>query len=180
MASMAVVTSVFAFEGAEQTLVDTIFKAKWGLNEEQSEQVIEKMRLANENPNYENLLNRLCAEAMNLKPAPLDGILWDDALDAPVAEPLHHILAENAHVRILDLTMEPGEVENYHTHKYAGIIMDIIPSDFTMQLQNKAEEIIFLPATGDPMFVHTEGLKPYSMTNVGANTYIGLHFEIKE
>ncbi len=48
--------------------------------------------------------------------APLSGD-WDPSLDALVAAPRHHrLLFENAHVRVLDTRIPPGDTVPVHTH----------------------------------------------------------------
>jgi hypothetical protein len=45
-----------------------------------------------------------------------------DPLEAVVAAPKNHrVLYEDAHVRLLEVTVEPGETENMHVHRYASV-----------------------------------------------------------
>jgi hypothetical protein len=47
---------------------------------------------------------------------------WPDSMDAQNAAPKNHkVLFENDHVLLLEVTIEPGETENMHGHKWPSI-----------------------------------------------------------
>jgi hypothetical protein len=51
-----------------------------------------------------------------------------DPLDAIVAAPKNHkVLYENDHVRILEVTVQPGEIENMHHHPCASVFAHDAP-----------------------------------------------------
>ena len=53
-----------------------------------------------------------------------DDELWPPHLDALVAAPANHrLLLENDDVRILDVSVEPGERENLHHHRWPSIMV---------------------------------------------------------
>jgi hypothetical protein len=68
-----------------------------------------------------------------------DPSTWDPALDAVVAAPANHrIVFENDHLRVLEATLEPGEEEPLHHHRWPSVfvfdqvqgpIHDIAPDD---------------------------------------------------
>ena len=46
-----------------------------------------------------------------------------DPLDPVIAAPKNHrVLYEDDHIRLLEVTVEPGETENVHFHKYPSVI----------------------------------------------------------
>jgi hypothetical protein len=48
---------------------------------------------------------------------------WPKELDAVIAAPKNHkILLENDKVRVLEVTVLPGEIENIHHHKWASVM----------------------------------------------------------
>ena len=48
---------------------------------------------------------------------------WPDALDATVAAPQNHkIVLENERVRVLEVTVHPGEREPVHGHKWPSVM----------------------------------------------------------
>lgn len=48
---------------------------------------------------------------------------WPDDLDAVVAAAANHtVLLENEHVRVLAVTIAPGEMENLHHHVWPSVI----------------------------------------------------------
>lgn len=174
-----VLACTLSLQAGETQLIEEIFKGKWELNELQSEAAMDKLRLAKQRPDYDEMLTRLFHETANLNPAPFDPTLWTDSFDALIAAPNNHqVLAENSRVRILYVTFEPGDMPNYHTHKWAGIMVHLIPSDFIIYYPDKPE--FFLSATADPVFTHPEGQPLHTAKNVGNVYYQGLHFEIKD
>jgi len=49
---------------------------------------------------------------------------WPDSMDSINAAPKNHkVLFENDHVRLLEVTVQPGETENMHGHKYPSVFM---------------------------------------------------------
>ena len=56
---------------------------------------------------------------------------WDDSLDALVAAPAQHrVIFENAHVRVLDTRIRPGERTPIHTHRWPAVHYVVTWSDF--------------------------------------------------
>jgi hypothetical protein len=56
--------------------------------------------------------------------APANVWRWPDALDSINAAPKNHkVLFENDHIRLLEVTVQPGETENMHGHKYPSVFM---------------------------------------------------------
>ncbi|HKP47759.1 MAG TPA: hypothetical protein VJT50_14255 [Pyrinomonadaceae bacterium] len=48
---------------------------------------------------------------------------WPDALDATVAAPQNHkVVLENERVRVLEVTVQPGEREAVHGHKWPSVM----------------------------------------------------------
>ena len=49
---------------------------------------------------------------------------WPDSMDSVNAAPKNHkLLFENDHIRLLEVTVQPGETENMHGHKYPSVFM---------------------------------------------------------
>ena len=56
---------------------------------------------------------------------------WDHSLDALVAAPAQHrLLFENAHVRVIDTRIAPGEQTPVHTHRWPAIHYVVSWSEF--------------------------------------------------
>lgn len=50
--------------------------------------------------------------------------VWDPALDAVAAAPLHHrVLFENENLRVLEVTLEPQDEEPLHHHRWPSIFV---------------------------------------------------------
>ena len=59
-----------------------------------------------------------------------DAETWPDHLDAVMAAPRNHVLLlENEAVRVLDITVAPGETVPLHTHRWPGILYWLSWSD---------------------------------------------------
>ncbi len=57
---------------------------------------------------------------------------WPDSLDSVNAAPKNHkVLFENDHIRLLEVTIQPGETENMHGHKYPSVFMTDAPQPKT-------------------------------------------------
>jgi len=47
---------------------------------------------------------------------------WPNTIEAVVAAPnVHHVLFENDHIRLLEVTVQPGETEPMHGHMYPSV-----------------------------------------------------------
>ena len=52
-----------------------------------------------------------------------DPATWPDSLDATVAAPQNHkVVLENERVRVLEVTVQPGEREPVHGHKWPSVM----------------------------------------------------------
>ena len=96
---------------------------------------------------------------------------WDASLDALVAAPAQHrLLLENAHVRVLDTRIAPGERTPVHTHRWPAAHYVVSWSDF---VRRDAAGTVLLDtrASGGrsaPEALWGEPLPPHSLENVGA------------
>ena len=66
------------------------------------------------------------ATAASPQPAKYDAndpATWPDSLDATVAAPQNHkVVLENERVRVLEVTVQPGEREPVHGHKWPSVM----------------------------------------------------------
>lgn len=180
------ITFLFSFASAvteerdesqiESQLVNEIFCPCWGLDTNECHLIINKLRIAQGRSDYEKILIDFYNVIKTLNPKTFNPSEWHDDEDALSVEPTHRILIENSRVRILEVVIPPGYKQAYHTHRWAGITVDLIPSDF--MLYNQQGQFL-LRATDDPVWHHEEGQPLHATTNIGDVTYIGLHFELK-
>ena len=64
------------------------------------------------------------AQATATQQSPASVWHWPDSMDSVNAAPKNHkVLFENDHVRLLEVTVQPGETENMHGHKYPSVFM---------------------------------------------------------
>lgn len=107
---------------------------------------------------------------------------WEASLDALAAAPAQHRLVfENAHVRVLDTRIAPGERTPVHTHCWPAAHVVVSWSDFVRRdadgavlLDTRTAGIRSAPEAlwGDP-------LPPHSLENVGAVVLRIISTEVK-
>lgn len=53
-----------------------------------------------------------------------DSAAWDPAFDAVTAAPANHrVVYENDHLRVLEVTLEPGDEEPLHHHRWPSVFV---------------------------------------------------------
>lgn len=103
---------------------------------------------------------------------------WSPALDAIIAAPKNHnVLLENEKVRVLEVTLAPGEMENLHHHKCPSVLYIQEAGDFT---DSDADgNIIFdsrtLPGPLElPLTMYKNPEAPHTVTNLSKTKTIRL------
>lgn len=103
---------------------------------------------------------------------------WPAELDAVVAAPNNHkILLENDKVRVLEVTLAPGEVENLHHHQWPSVLYIQEAGDFTDS--DGEGNIIFdsrkLPEPLKlPMTMYKDPEAPHTVTNMSKTKTVRL------
>lgn len=109
---------------------------------------------------------------------------WPDSLDAVAAAPANHrVVLENEHVRVLDVTVQPGEREPLHAHcrssvmylMYEGIYKDYGPGDELLSEVSESPSDAQYPMT---LWVDPQG--PHAVHNLDSRAVRLLRVEIKE
>lgn len=95
---------------------------------------------------------------------------------AVVASKTHKILFENDKVRVLEVTIQPGETEPLHMHPYKSIT--IVGSPATLKYFDKDGKVI------SEVEVHgttwTEPVELHTTENVGKTPFHGYRIELKD
>jgi len=106
---------------------------------------------------------------------------WPAALDAVLAAPAQHqVLLENAHVRVLDTRIGPGERTLVHTHRWPAVHYVISWSDFVRRDGDGAVLVdTRVGGRTPPPALWGEPLPPHSLENVGANPLRIVSVELK-
>jgi hypothetical protein len=105
-----------------------------------------------------------------------------DPLDACIAAPRHHrMLLENAHVRVLDTRVAPGETVPLHTHGWPAVHQVMSWSDF---VRRGADGVVQVDTRGRPAVaggtaLWSEPLGPHTLENVGAAELHVVSVELK-
>lgn len=107
---------------------------------------------------------------------------WPDALDALSAAPQQHrLLFENAHVRVLDTRIAPGETTPVHTHCWPAAHYVLSWSDFVRRDADGAVMLdtrtVAMGAT--PTALWGEALGAHTLENVGTATIHVISTEVK-
>lgn len=108
--------------------------------------------------------------------------LADAALDALVAAPAQHRLVfENAHVRVLDTRIGPGERTPVHTHRWPAAHYVVSWSEFVRR-DGTGAVLVDTRSLGPrpvPEAFWGEPLGPHSLENVGERTLHIISTELK-
>ena len=108
---------------------------------------------------------------------------WPDSLDAVAAAPGNHrVVLENEHVRVLDVTVAPGEREPLHAHclpsvmylMYEGVYRDYGPDGELL-----SEATVAQPDSAFPMTLWLEPQGPHSVHNLDERPVRLLRVELK-
>lgn len=95
---------------------------------------------------------------------------WPKEKDAVVAAPGNHkILLENDKVRVLDVTVAPGEVEAVHSHRWPSVLYFMAAGDFIDR--DASGKVIFDSRTLAtplvfPLTMYKEPEAPHSVENL--------------
>jgi quercetin dioxygenase-like cupin family protein len=100
-----------------------------------------------------------------------DPTTWDPALDAVEAAPKNHkVIYEDSEIRVLSVTVAPGESEKLHHHRWPSIIV----FDRLVPLENRDASGNLIPRTNmqslsaePPMLFRVPPQAAHSVTNVG-------------
>ena len=108
---------------------------------------------------------------------------WPPETDALLAAPaLHRLLLENDHVRVLDVSIEPGTREPEHTHQAPSVMIIDNPARIryyaggTLQFESAAR-----PAAPSGPLVRWMGPEgPHSVENIDQHRYHAIRIELKQ
>jgi hypothetical protein len=112
-----------------------------------------------------------------------EGCAWPASLDAVAAAPGNHrVLLENDRVRVIEITVAPGEREPVHAHcmPSVGYVMyEGKYRDYDDQGKLLSEGKESLPESQFPMTIWIEPVAPHSYENVDTKPMHSLHIELK-
>lgn len=107
-------------------------------------------------------------------------------LDATVAAPAsHHVIFENDRVRVLKVTIPPGQTEPVHTHAWPSVMRVEHPQAITYityavrggKLVETARHEVPLRTPAEAEWMGPEG--PHAVQNRGAGEYEAIRIELK-
>jgi quercetin dioxygenase-like cupin family protein len=127
------------------------------------------------------------ATAPSQQPAkydPNDPATWPDTLDATVAAPQNHkVVLENERVRVLEVTVQPGEREPVHGHKWPSV-MYVMAEDLIRDYDRDGK-LLYDSATDNarlktPYTVWMPPQAPHSVENLSKTPLRLLRVELKQ
>ena len=108
---------------------------------------------------------------------------WPASLDALAAAPGNHrVLLENERVRVIEITVAPGEREPVHAHCFPGVGVIMYEGkyrDYDAQGTLMSEGKESPPESQFPTTSWTEPVAPHSYQNLDTKTMRSLHIELK-
>ncbi len=103
---------------------------------------------------------------------------WRPELDATVAAPQHHkVLLENDEVRVLEVTVAPGEREPLHVHRYPAVMIIDTSPHMVEHLQDGNTRDLGVRPPGARWFPVVQG---HAMENVGTVPLHAIRVELKK
>jgi mannose-6-phosphate isomerase-like protein (cupin superfamily) len=118
------------------------------------------------------------------KPDANDQASWSESLDAVVAAPNNHkIVFENDRVRVLEVTIQPGEREPVHAHKWASVLY--VMAEDNIRDYDIDDKVIYDTKTDKnpmkaPYTVWMEPQPPHSVENLSKESLRLLRVELKK
>ena len=116
--------------------------------------------------------------AVNSNPGQWD---WPSSLDAMVAAPgFHKLIFENDEFRIVEVTVNPGQLDPIHTHKGKSIVWIVKSSPIIYTTYGKGTGNKLVPVKKDTIIVTPDELNkanwenpepPHSVENIGTDTF---------
>ncbi len=129
-----------------------------------------------------------CANSDRTSPAPVtttnrEGCPWPPSMDAVAAAPGNHrVLLENDRVRVLDVTVAPGEREPVHAHCLPSVMYLMYEGrsrDYDAQGKLLSEITESPPESQFPVTLWLEPQAPHSVENLDAKPLRLLRIELK-
>ena len=109
---------------------------------------------------------------------------WPDSLDAVAAAPNNHkVVIENDRVRVLDVTVAPGEMENLHAHCRSSVMYlmyEGVYKDYGANGELLAEAREPAPAEQFPMTLWLDPQAPHRVHNLDPKPVRLLRVELKD
>jgi hypothetical protein len=107
---------------------------------------------------------------------------WSDALDALVAAPSsHRVVLENEYIRVLEVTIGPGEREPEHTHRRPSVMLVDRPARIRYYtgstLTYTSPEQLPAQTATKVSWLDPEG--PHSVENIDQHPYGAFRIEFK-
>lgn len=87
------------------------------------------------------------------------------------------VVFENEHVRVWEVRLEPGEVQDWHLHHHPYLIVAIEGANNHMEFLDGSEDRHMVETTGRT--IYREAGKVHKLTNEGQTRYVSRLVELK-
>ena len=108
---------------------------------------------------------------------PRDIVVAPDGGEVTLGPVGREIVLENEHVRIWEVRLVPGEVQEWHLHHHAYVIVGIDGGENLMEYLDGSEPRRLSERPG--RVVYREAGKVHKLTNVGQTVYVNRLIELK-
>jgi hypothetical protein len=108
---------------------------------------------------------------------------WPDSMDAVSAAPANHkVLYEDEKVRILEVTVAPGEKENMHFHRWPSILIVDSPAKKKEYTSDGKAVVTDKPSADTPLpiIIRMGPTKPHAIENLDTNSLHLYRIELKQ
>ena len=87
------------------------------------------------------------------------------------------VIFENEHVRVWEVRLEPGEVQEWHQHEHPYLIIGIEEANNLMEFLDGSQPRKMLETPG--RVVYREAGRVHKLTNIGTTRYVNRLVELK-
>lgn len=103
-----------------------------------------------------------------------------EELDAVIAAPANHeVLIDNDRVRVVRVTIQPGELEHMHTHRWPSVfIISRLPKIVYYTERMEAVPPSGTRREGVPIWIEPEGI--HAVENQDTRMFEGIRIELKD
>jgi hypothetical protein len=101
-----------------------------------------------------------------------------DGADITLGDIGHHVVFENDHVRVWEVRLEPGEVQDWHLHHNPYLIVGIQAANNRMEFLDGSEPRHMAEEVGH--VVYRDAGKVHKLTNEGETRYVNRLIELKQ
>jgi quercetin dioxygenase-like cupin family protein len=106
-----------------------------------------------------------------------DVVIAPDGAEVELGPVGREILLENEHIRVWEVRLEPGEVQEWHLHQHPYLIIGLEAAENLMEYLDGGEARHLSEHRGRVVYREAGGV--HKLTNVGQTPYVNRLIELK-